>query len=279
MPDAEKASPREKEVIPASAFGWYPLRMKTVRKSSVAEIRSRFDRDVERFSRLETGQVATMDASLCLGLVAEAGASTAPREPRVLDIGCGAGNFSLKFRELRPRARFTLVDLSRPMLDRARERLGSSVEEVRQGDMRTLEFGESRFDVVLAAAVLHHLRTPREWRRLFGSVHRWLRPGGGFWIFDLVDHELRGVRALMRARYRAYLEGLGGAAYRDRVLAAIEREDTPAPLTFQLDLLREAGFARVDVLHKNACFAAFGGVRARGAAAGQRRAVPSRNSR
>ena len=31
-------------------------------KSSVAEIRARFDHDVERFANLETGQSATVDA-------------------------------------------------------------------------------------------------------------------------------------------------------------------------------------------------------------------------
>jgi tRNA (cmo5U34)-methyltransferase len=30
---------------------------------------------------------------------------------------------------------------------------------------------------------------------------------------------------------------------------------------FQLDLLRHVGFTRVDVLHKNVCFAAFGAVK------------------
>jgi tRNA (cmo5U34)-methyltransferase len=40
------------------------------RKSTTEEIRARFDRDVERFSRLETGQQATMDAPLVLELVA-----------------------------------------------------------------------------------------------------------------------------------------------------------------------------------------------------------------
>ena len=50
-------------------------------------------------------------------------------------------------------------------------------------------------------------------------------------------------------------------AYRDQVFAYIEKEDTPRSLMFQLDLLREVGFSQVDVLHKNACFAAFGAVK------------------
>jgi tRNA (cmo5U34)-methyltransferase len=41
----------------------------------------------------------------------------------------------------------------------------------------------------------------------------------------------------------------------------VEREDTPRPLVFQLDLLRRVGFTDVDVLHKNGCFAAFGAVK------------------
>jgi len=41
-------------------------------KSTVDEIRERFDNDVERFSNLETGQAAAMDASLHMQLVAEA---------------------------------------------------------------------------------------------------------------------------------------------------------------------------------------------------------------
>jgi hypothetical protein len=40
-------------------------------KSTTAEIRARFDHDVERFSSLETGQQATIDAVLVLELVAQ----------------------------------------------------------------------------------------------------------------------------------------------------------------------------------------------------------------
>ncbi len=229
-------------------------------KSTVEEIRARFDGEVERFSNLETGQVATMDAAFCLDLVAATAAAATPGARDVLDVGCGAGNYSLKLRERLPAARFTLVDLSRPMLDRARERLGPSAAEARQEDVRRLDFAPGYFDVILAAAVLHHLRAPGEWEGVFGRFRRWLRPGGGLWIFDLVSHEDPAVQAEAWARYGRYLDGLGGPGYRAKVFDYIEREDTPAPLAWQLELLRRSGFARVDVLHKNSCFAAYGGV-------------------
>lgn len=231
-------------------------------KSTVDQIRARFDRDVERFSDLQSGQVATIDAVVCMELVAHAAAATSPHASAVLDIGCGAGNYSIKLRDRLPGARFTLVDLSRPMLDRAALRLGASVMDARQGDIREIEFAAGSFDVILAAAVFHHLRTPDEWERVFRRLHAWLRPGGGVWIFDLVSHEDEAIRSLLWARYGDYLTAIGGEAYRENVFRYIEAEDSPAPLTYQLELLRRAGFAAVDVLHKHACFAAFGAVKA-----------------
>ena len=69
----------------------------TTPKSTVEEIRQRFDGDVERFSNLETGQSATVDAPLALSLVTEAAAATTPHAQDLLDVGCGAGNYTLRF--------------------------------------------------------------------------------------------------------------------------------------------------------------------------------------
>lgn len=41
-------------------------------KSSLREIEKRFDNEVARFSNLETGQVATIDAPLAMELIAQA---------------------------------------------------------------------------------------------------------------------------------------------------------------------------------------------------------------
>ncbi|MCE9566338.1 MAG: class I SAM-dependent methyltransferase [Planctomycetes bacterium] len=233
-------------------------------KSTVDEIRQRFDADVERFSNLETGQSATVDAPLAMSLVALAAAATTPHARHVLDVGCGAGNYTLKLLESLPGLDVTLIDLSRPMLDRATERVGRATTgtvTAIQGDVRDVALGEGRFDIVVAAAVLHHLRNDEEWRTVFTAFYRALRPGGSVWVFDLVESTIPAVQKLMWARYGEYLSGLKGADYRDHVFAYVEREDTPRPLTYQLDLLRDVGFAQVEVLHKNVCFAAFGAVK------------------
>jgi tRNA (cmo5U34)-methyltransferase len=233
-------------------------------KATVDEIRRRFDADVERFSNLETGQSATVDAPLALALVAQAAAATTPHARHVLDVGCGAGNYTLKLLEHLPNLDVTLIDLSEPMLQRARERVDRATTGrimTIQGDIREVELRDADFDIVLAAAVLHHLRTDREWSEVFAAFHRALRPGGSLWIFDLVESSIPAVEQLMRTRYGEYLTQLEDASYRDHVFAYIDKEDTPRPLLFQLDLLRQVGFAQVEVLHKNVCFAAFGAVK------------------
>jgi tRNA (cmo5U34)-methyltransferase len=233
-------------------------------KSTVEQIRERFDNDVERFSNLETGQSATIDAPLVLELITQAAATVTPNAKAVLDIGCGAGNYTLKLLQALPNLDCTLVDLSLPMLDRAADRVSpgtaGGVETV-QGDVREIDLGEGRFDVILAAAVLHHLRDEEEWHHVFRKFHQALRPGGAVWIADLVTHTTPAVQSLMWRRYGEYLSAFKGDEYRDHVFAYIEQEDTPRPLMFQIDTLRAAGFRDVELLHKNSCFAAFGAIK------------------
>ena len=75
-----------------------------------------------------------------------------------------------------------------------------------------------------------------------------------------MESSIPAVETLQRQRWGEYLTGLKDASYRDAVFAYVETEDTPRPLVWQLDRLRAAGFAAVDVLHLNQCFAAYGGV-------------------
>ncbi len=233
-------------------------------KSTTDEIRRRFDADVERFSNLDSGQSATVDSPLAMALIAEAAAETTPHAKQVLDVGCGAGNYTLKLLERLPNVDVTLIDLSLPMLTRATERARAKTSgkiTTIQSDIREVQLLEGRFDIILAASVLHHLRTDAEWHDVFATFYRALQPGGSLWVFDLLDSSIPAIQRVMRKRYSEYLTLLKDGTYRDHVFAYIEKEDTPRPLVFQLDLLRKVGFAQVEVLHKNGCFAAFGAVK------------------
>ena len=64
------------------------------------------------------------------------------------------------------------------MLERARERVCQATAgriTTVQGDIREVKIREGEYDIVLAAAVLHHLRTAEEWRVVFAAFHRALR--------------------------------------------------------------------------------------------------------
>lgn len=235
-------------------------------KSSVDEIRRRFDADVERFSSLETGHAASIDATLILDLTTAAAAAATPHATALLDVGCGAGNYTLKLLQHLPAARdATLIDISAPMLERARERVVEARPEISahviQADIREVELPEQGYDVIVAAAVLHHLRRDAQWERVFAALHRALRPGGGLWISDLILHDSPAIQGLMWERYGEYLTGLRGEAYRDEVFAYIDKEDTPRSLMYQLSLMERVGFGQIEVLHKNSVFAAFGGIK------------------
>ena len=231
-------------------------------KATLQEIETRFDKDVERFSNLETGQATTLDAVWNMELITDAVASLYPDLGQVLDIGCGAGNYDVKLlQKVRSNPDVTLVDLSLHMLDRAKERVGAltsgAVHQIK-GDFRQADLSEGKFDVIIATAVLHHLRDDQDWETVFRKLFRLLKKGGSVWIFDLIEQNSAPLQQLIyREKYGAFLTNLQNEVYRDHVFAYIEHEDTPRPLIYQLNLLAEVGFKDIDVLHKNLCFASF----------------------
>lgn len=234
------------------------------KKSTPAEIRERFDADVERFSNLETGQQAVIDAPIVLDLISGLAVRIEPGARNMLDIGCGAGNNTIAILRRKPGLNCDLVDLSLPMLERAKERLAKeNAGEVRtfQGDFRDIALPSSHYDIIVAAAVLHHLRDDRDWEDSFRKVYGLLRPGGTFFVSDLVIHENGPVHDEMWRRYGDYLEQVGGPGYSGKVFDYIDKEDTPRSLTYQLELLKKSGFRTADVLHKNSCFAAYVGIK------------------
>ncbi|MGN6436232.1 MAG: class I SAM-dependent methyltransferase [Agriterribacter sp.] len=235
-----------------------------VQKSTIEEIRVRFDNDVERFSNLDTGQVSTIDATVSLELITEAAKRIVPSATQLLDVGCGAGNYTIMMLKKLPGLHCTLVDLSKPMLNKAFERVSQQTAgdvNTLQGDIREVSLPNTHFDIILAGAVLHHLRDNEDWETTFKKLYALLKPGGCLMISDLIVQETAAVSEYTWERYGDYLEGVNGKDYRRKVMDYIEKEDSPRSLMYQLELMKKVGFRSTDVLHKNMCFAAFGGIK------------------
>lgn len=235
-----------------------------MKKSTTKEIKERFDQDVERFSNLDTGQVTTIDAKISLELLTEAAKRINPNAENLLDMGCGAGNYSLKMLTKLPNLNCTMVDLSKPMLDKASERVTAKTNgsvEILQGDIREVLLKKNHFDIILAGAVLHHLRDDKDWETTFSKLYRLLKPGGCLLISDLILQETEAVTEYIWEQYGDYLENIDGKAYRQKVFDYIAKEDSPRSMTYQLELMKKVGFTSTEILHKNMCFGAFGGIK------------------
>jgi len=235
-----------------------------MKKSTVKEIKERFDNDVERFSNLETGQVATMDAQVSLELLTSAAKAVKPKARNIMDLGCGAGNYTLKMLSKVPDLNCTLIDLSQNMLYKAHDRVSevtTGIVKTIQGDIRDIPLQKNHFDIILAGAVLHHLRDDSDWEFVFQKLYDSLTPGGCLWISDLLVQDHQGINQIVWERYSDYLKQYGGEEYQQKVFDYIEIEDTPRSMVYQLDLMKKVGFSSVEILHKNACFGAFGGIK------------------
>lgn len=233
----------------------------TISKSSPDSIRKNFDQQVERFSNLETGQTTAVDSPLCMELVARSAALLNPNATRVMDLGCGGGNYAVKVTSLLPDVDCTLIDLSANMLETAKQRVQENIKgsvTAIQGDYRDIDLGENFYDVITAGTTLHHLRGEEEWELVFGEIYRALKPGGTFWINDIVISETDEINRMMLDGWLSMLQKQISPDEIEMYMNRYESEDTPRTLSYQLDLMKKVGFTKTIVLHKHFNFAAFG---------------------
>jgi ubiquinone/menaquinone biosynthesis C-methylase UbiE len=112
----------------------------------------------------------------------------------VLELAAGTGR-NLPYYS--PDVRLTGIDLSREMLDVARQRaaeLGRDVD-LRFGDAQALEFPDQQFDTVIATLALCSI--PDE-RRALSEAMRVLRPGGRLLLLEHVKSDRWPVRVIQQ---------------------------------------------------------------------------------
>lgn len=117
----------------------------------------------------------------------------------VLEIACGVGQATVKFKDRFPDAQVTGLDVALPVLRYAHMRsakLGSDVAYV-QALAEAMPIADASVDMVMSYIFFHE--TPVEvMRGVLAEVHRVLRPGGTFSIFEFPSHGATPLPPAMR---------------------------------------------------------------------------------
>lgn len=143
--------------------------------------------NVDQFDEIINSNVAI---SFCgaLELLFEIGALA--RAKNVLDLACGPGHFSLFLAKYGGAEKVVGVDLSGPMLEKARHNaakmgLSHRVEFV-LGDVTTLpQFHDQQFDLITCTNSAHHLPTLKALQEMLQEMVRLMDEQGTAFVMDL----------------------------------------------------------------------------------------------
>ncbi len=153
--------------------------------------------------------------------------AVAERRPRrVLEVGCGMGEFAERVQD-ELGAEVIAVDLSSRMVELSRQR----GLDARVGDIEHLEFEDASFDCVVANWVLYHVP---DLERGLAEIVRVLEPGGRLVAGTLGDGNLREVWELLgeHAVSRSKFWSENGEEILARHFARVERRDALGTVVF-----------------------------------------------
>lgn len=184
----------------------------------------------------------------------------------VIDLGTGTGALASAILDSTARARVRLVDIDPAMLETARARISSSPRHADRAELVVARFDDANAlvpcDAVIASLALHHVTDIDAKRELYRRIHAALRPGGLLAIADATVHAAGPEHDRIYAMWAAEMATHGiDAAEASRLFASWALEDRYLPLTTELTLLAEAGFANPDCFWKHGPMTVFGGYR------------------
>ena len=167
----------------------------------------------------------------------------------VIDLGCGTGTISKSVKNKFPNVNITCVDISRNMLEIAKNKIGGNVNCI-QADFNSFNFPQ-KYDLVVSSLALHHLENDSDKLEFYRKIHASLNPGGVFVNIDVVLGSDDFIQELYIKKWREFMEKSISAEDIDgKWLPNFYAEDRPAKLTTHLNMLSECGFTDIDVICK-----------------------------
>ena len=205
---------------------------------------------------------------------------TANANQRILELGCGTGELSLKILECYPSAEIVAVDYSPRMLHFAKSKIEAAGFADRWMGIE-LDFGEwannsvdlssylsmtidNKFNACISSLAIHHLKDEMKFK-LFYRIAESLISGGCFWNADPILAESKIMADIYQAvredwvdRQRTTLAEIR-AKIGNGTAHGYSNPDQLATLSVHLEMLIKAGFDTVAVPWKYYGLAVFGG--------------------
>lgn len=193
---------------------------------------------------------------------------------RILELGCGTGELSLKVLQRYPSAEIVAVDYSPRMLDFARAKIESAGYAARWTGIE-MDFGEwannpnfsglgGKFDACISSLAIHHLEDEMK-LKLFQRIRESLNPYGCFWNADPMLAESPAMRDIYQVAREEWAANQGETLAQIRanvgtsVAYGYSNPDRLATLSAHLEMLMKSGFKTVAVPWKYYGMAVFGG--------------------
>lgn len=182
----------------------------------------------------------------------------------IVDLGCSRGEAIEPFmRTFGAHNRYLGVEVSEPMLDEARQRFASWPESVVRIENLDLRTDYPEVDASLTLCVLTLMFTPINYRRrIMANIARTTRYGGAVILVEkLIGENDRTDRIMVDRYHRMKAENGYTQEEIDRKALALEGVQVPVSASWNEDLLRDAGFGKVECFWRWMNFAGWIGIR------------------
>ena len=179
-----------------------------------------------------------------------------------MDLGCGTGNITLRLLERYPKAHVTCLDVSKNMLELAKNKLSGydSIEYV-LGDFTIIDIID-KYDAIISSLALHHIPTDEAKLEMYQHIYDALDTNGVFYNADVIKAASSYTEQLNQTVFEEFMME-NGASSQDinEHKHKMDANDIPITLTKHLKLLEEVGFEDIDVVWKYYACAVYGAVR------------------
>ena len=170
---------------------------------------------------------------------------------RILDLGCGTGNLTLRVLETFQEAEVVALDLSAEILDVCRRQCGTDRVSYLQQDFHSLDLPDAECDLVVSSIAIHHVDDPAK-QRLFNDVYASLHPDGVFTFVDQFRGETPGIYRQHMKVWKQFADSKGIPPEEwEMWMEHQQQHDYHATLGQQIEWLRQTGFQQVDCLWKH----------------------------